>query len=215
MRILSLDTACDLCTLVLSENGASKAARSVQAGRDQAKILAPLAEEFLQKQKMQLSQIDRLAVCTGPGSFTGLRIGIAFMRGFSLAGKKPLFGFDHFACTEAALKRLNKLNAPVLMIRSSKRAELFACITGQNTPLLGTPSQLNELLQKQPGLRFTGNGAAELLAEFPALAARHLPLEAEEIVFSAALLAQEAPANTAPAQPVYLREADVTLPRSA
>ena len=89
MRTLALDTGYDHCILILLENGGVIAERIVATERDQAKILAPLTEALLTEKALKINDIDRLAVCTGPGSFTGLRVGLAFMRGLSLAANKP------------------------------------------------------------------------------------------------------------------------------
>jgi tRNA threonylcarbamoyladenosine biosynthesis protein TsaB len=186
--------------------------RAVEAGREQAKILAPLTEEFLKEKNLKIADLDRLAICTGPGSFTGLRIGLAFARGLALAGQKPLLGFDHFACTQEAVKRLGKTqNQGLLIIRDSGRDELFAQM---EQPFLATSIQLVEILNKNADVLFTGNGGEMISASAPHLAARHINLPREELVFSAARLAEKATPlpNTMP-EPLYLREADVTYQR--
>lgn len=184
----------------------------MEAGREQAKILAPMTEEFLKTHKLCVADLDRLAICTGPGSFTGLRIGLAFARGLAMAAQKPLLGFDHFACTQEAVKRLNKIkNEGLLIIRDSGRDELFAFL---EQPFLASVAQLAEILNKNADVLFTGNGAEMIAIAAPHLAARHILLPREEIVFSAALLAAKAATlPNAPPEPLYLREADVTFQR--
>jgi tRNA threonylcarbamoyladenosine biosynthesis protein TsaB len=185
----------------------------VEAGREQAKILAPLTETFLKSHQLKVGDLDRLAICTGPGSFTGLRVGLAFARGLAMAAQKPLLGFDHFACTQEAVKRLNKTqNQEMLIIRDSGRDELFARL---DQPFLATAAQLVEILNKNADVVFTGNGAGMISKAAPQLAPRHINLPREEVVFSAALLAEKTAAlpHGMP-EPLYLREADVTYQRA-
>lgn len=215
MRVLALDTACDFCTLVLIENGKVIAERSLSSGREQARVLAPMAEQLLKENNLKIADIDRLAVCNGPGSFTGLRVGLAFMRGLSLAASKPLYGFDHFTCSREALKRQGKIDpANVLIIRESKREELFAYVDGEM--FLATPEALLEKLNMHDHLFFTGNGATHVLEKAPGLASRLIVMAHEELVLSAALMAEAATTiPTEKPEPLYLRDADVTFPKSA
>jgi tRNA threonylcarbamoyladenosine biosynthesis protein TsaB len=186
--------------------------RAVEAGREQAKILAPLTEEFLKEQNLKIADLDRLAICTGPGSFTGLRVGLSFARGLALASQKPLLGFDHFSCTQEAAKRLNKIsNQGLLVIRDSGRDELFAQL---DQPFLATTIQLVEILNQNADVLFAGNAAEMIAAAAPHLAARAIHLPREEVVFSAARLAEKtASLPNAMPEPLYLREADVTYQR--
>ncbi|MBI3419210.1 MAG: tRNA (adenosine(37)-N6)-threonylcarbamoyltransferase complex dimerization subunit type 1 TsaB [Proteobacteria bacterium] len=219
MKVLAFDTADEFCTLVLAEGGKRVDHRSVKSGREQAKILAPLTQEFLGKHQLAVSGIDRLAICIGPGSFTGLRVGMAFARGLSLAANKPLYGFDHFICTQEALRRAGSAVNPVLVLRASGRDELFAREAGpgfsQSKPFLATSGMLAEILDEAEVPFFTGNGGTALLADYPEFLADEIKIQPEEIAFSAALLAEKEKNLLPPPLPLYLREADVTFPHAS
>lgn len=213
MRILAFDTAADFCCVLLYGEARVLAYKRVETARDQARILAPLTQELLAEHSLSAASIDRFAVACGPGSFTGLRVGLSFARGLSLATGKPVLGFDHFTCSNLAVATPN----PLLMVRDSKRADLFACWRENGTlgtPFLATPAALAQMAQEKTDAMLCGDGAHFLVQENSALASRTLAIAPETYAASAAQLAAEAtnPAHH-PAAPVYLREADVSTPK--
>lgn len=215
MRILGFDTADDYCALALIEKGEVIDTILVATERDQARLLAPLTQELLQKHTLNPKDIDRFAIATGPGSFTGIRVGLAFVRGLGLATGKPVLGFDHFTCAARTLKA----EPPILIIRQSKRAELFCCWytnqQKQDEPFLAPLKKIASLLDQKPHGLYTGNANAMLAQAFPALKVRAIEAQVRHAAGDAALLTA-ACANAAafPAQPVYLREADVSFPKN-
>lgn len=72
------------------------AQRSDDIGRGHAAHLAPLVSELLNAAKVTPADISRVAVCTGPGSFTGQRVGLSFALGFALPRSLPVLGFSCF-----------------------------------------------------------------------------------------------------------------------
>ncbi len=210
MRILGFDTGGDLCAVILADGGKLIDKRCVETQRDQAEVLAPMTQELLQAHNLATQDIDCFAIASGPGSFTGLRVGLAFARGLQLATHNPTIGFDHFRCTWQALVT----KTPTLIIRESKRDELFACLHDANgkpdAPFLATPQ---ELVSKLPAnVALAGNGAFHLAEIDPALSTRILPLELHACALAAAQLAEKTSRDLWPAaQPVYLRDADVNL----
>ena len=71
--------------------------------RGHAEALAPMVQDIMAQAGLGFSQLDRLAVTTGPGTFTGQRVGLAFMRGLRVALKKPLTGIT--GCYRCAARR--------------------------------------------------------------------------------------------------------------
>lgn len=92
MRVLAIDTALGACSAALVEHGVSIAAISESMERGHAERLAPLVDELMRGAGAAFADIDRIAVTVGPGSFTGVRVGLSFARGLALALDKPCVG---------------------------------------------------------------------------------------------------------------------------
>ena len=84
MKILAVDTALGACSVALLDDGKILAHVFEPMDRGHAERLAPMVDEAMKKAGMDFSSLDRLAVTTGPGTFTGQRVGLAFMRGRTL-----------------------------------------------------------------------------------------------------------------------------------
>ncbi|MBZ0141385.1 MAG: tRNA (adenosine(37)-N6)-threonylcarbamoyltransferase complex dimerization subunit type 1 TsaB, partial [Pseudorhodoplanes sp.] len=87
MRVLAIDTALEACAAALldTKRGALLASVSLPMTRGHAEALMPVIETVMRDSGLAFSDLDRIAVTTGPGSFTGLRVGIAAARGIALA----------------------------------------------------------------------------------------------------------------------------------
>ncbi|MGD0332330.1 MAG: tRNA (adenosine(37)-N6)-threonylcarbamoyltransferase complex dimerization subunit type 1 TsaB [Xanthobacteraceae bacterium] len=96
MRVLAIDTALAACSAALldTEHGGIVAAESLPMTRGHAEALMPLVARVMDQAGMAFSDLDRVVVTTGPGSFTGLRVGIAAARGIALAVDKPAVGLS-------------------------------------------------------------------------------------------------------------------------
>ena len=94
MRVLAIDTALAACSAAVldTDYGGIIASESLPMARGHAEALMPLLARVMQDAGMAFRDIDRIAVTTGPGSFTGLRVGIAAARGIALAAGKPAVG---------------------------------------------------------------------------------------------------------------------------
>ena len=88
--ILSIETGTDICSVALSNDGELMALRESNEGRDHAKKVALFVDELLKETGVQPSDLDAIAVGKGPGSYTGLRIGVSFAKGMCYALNIPL-----------------------------------------------------------------------------------------------------------------------------
>ncbi len=101
--ILSIETGTDVCSVALSNNGELMALRESDEGRDHARKVAIFVDELLRETGVQPDDLDAVAVGKGPGSYTGLRIGVSFAKGLCYALDIPLIAVGSLdALTEVA-----------------------------------------------------------------------------------------------------------------
>src|SRR5436190_21526779 len=102
MRVLAIDTALEACAAaVLDTEHGAVASESLPMLRGHAEALMPLIARVMRQADMPFSALGRIAVTTGPGSFTGLRVGISAARGIALAAAKPAIGLTTLAAYAA------------------------------------------------------------------------------------------------------------------
>lgn len=92
MILLSLDTTAAVATAALFRDGVLLAEREAEAGKKHAETALPMMEQMLEENGVAISQIDCFAVDIGPGSFTGVRIGVSAVKGLAWAADKPVCG---------------------------------------------------------------------------------------------------------------------------
>jgi tRNA threonylcarbamoyladenosine biosynthesis protein TsaB len=98
MRVLAIDTALAACSVAVFDTvrdgviGGVVASESLPMVRGHAEALMPLVAQVMRTAETSFRQLDRIVVTTGPGSFTGMRVGIAAARGLGLATKLPVIG---------------------------------------------------------------------------------------------------------------------------
>src|SRR5947208_1647313 len=105
MRILAIDTALGACSAAVLDldRGGITASETVAMTRGHAEALLPLVARVMDLADVEFAELDRIAVTTGPGSFTGLRVGLSASRGIALAAGKPAIGLSTLAGFAAPL----------------------------------------------------------------------------------------------------------------
>jgi tRNA threonylcarbamoyladenosine biosynthesis protein TsaB len=105
MRVLAIDTALEACSAAVLDTarGGVLARLSRPMVRGHAEALLPLVAALMDDAKSEFSELDRVAVTTGPGSFTGLRVGLSAARAIGLAAGKPVVGLSTLASFAAPL----------------------------------------------------------------------------------------------------------------
>jgi tRNA threonylcarbamoyl adenosine modification protein YeaZ len=99
MIVLGLDTTGAACSVSLVDEATVLAHESRDIGRGHAEVLAQMVADALTKANLTPNQIDRIAVCTGPGGFTGLRVALSFAIGFAMPRDIPVVGIDALEVT--------------------------------------------------------------------------------------------------------------------
>ena len=125
MKILALDTATSSCSVALWADGV-RAGRSAEMERGHAEALMPMVIEVLAQAGCTFPDLDLVAVTVGPGSFTGLRIGLAAARGMALAANLPCVGVTTLEAVAASIDVRRHADKVVLAALDSKRGDIFA-----------------------------------------------------------------------------------------
>lgn len=226
MITLGLDTATSACACALWSEGEGRAlaVRAEEMQRGQAERLVPLVQETLQQAGLGFADIARIAVTVGPGTFTGLRIGLAAARGFALAANCPLIGVTSLEVAVAGLPPA-AAGLQALAAIESRREELFLQpFAADGTPLAAPVDMAPALLADFAARHFlpaslvivgdAAERAAQALGHWPygvRVVTTHGGAEALAGARIAARLDAAAIAAR-PADPLYIRPPDVTLP---
>ncbi|QIA06622.1 tRNA (adenosine(37)-N6)-threonylcarbamoyltransferase complex dimerization subunit type 1 TsaB [Draconibacterium halophilum] len=90
--ILNIETSTEVCSVSLAENGKTLAQKESTEGLNHSKLLTVFIEDLFSENKFDINKIDAVAVSKGPGSYTGLRIGVSVAKGLCYGLGKPLIG---------------------------------------------------------------------------------------------------------------------------
>jgi tRNA threonylcarbamoyladenosine biosynthesis protein TsaB len=212
MLVLGLDTCLSSCSVaVLDGERVLASAREVMA-RGHQERLAPMAQQVMADAGLAFDRLDRIAVTVGPGSFTGLRVGIAFAKGLVLALDLPAVGIGTLEALAAeAGQDSGGLVFPAI---DARRGQLYLQAFEDGRALMApdaltaevAAARLAEISQGRP-FTLVGSGAA-LLSDL-APRARIVPAEGADARHVARLAAARDPA---PLKPLYLRAPDAKLP---
>jgi len=215
MRVLALDTALGACSAALfdSEAGGVIASESEPMVRGHAEALMPLVHDLFDRMSVQPTQIDRVVVTTGPGSFTGLRVGIAAARGIALAAGRPAIGLSTLAAFAAPLIAADD-TSPVVVAIDARHDNVYLQVFGPGGRTLVSPriTPLREALRVSTSgaPRITGNAANMLAMLWPAGERAPTSVDqrgAPDIDWVARLGAAATDTGTPP-KPLYLRAPD-------
>lgn len=125
MRVLAFDTATSACTVAVMAEGRVRSELTLQVPRAHSTRLMPLIAQALEEAGVDRREIDAIAVGVGPGSFTGLRIGLATAKGLAFALEKPVVPVSTLAATAYGTGAQIGLVVPLL---DAKRDRVFAGI---------------------------------------------------------------------------------------
>ena len=215
MLILAIDTALDACAAcVLDTDAARVIAQESQAmKRGHAEALMPLIGRVIKESGVAFAALDRIAVTTGPGSFTGLRVGLSAARGIALAANKPVVGLSTLTAYAAPVVGQNAAQ-PVLSAIDARHDQVyFQVVSGDGGSLMRPRvAPIEEALGAAQfgAVHLVGNAAKILADRWPAGAAPPFkvdPQPAPDIAWLAWLGAAVSP-DIAPARPYYLRAPD-------
>ncbi len=215
MLILAIDTALDACAAAILDTGTSRliARESLAMKRGHAEALMPLIARVMKDAGLPFAALDRIAVTAGPGSFTGLRVGLSAARGIALAAGKPVVGLTTLSAYAAPVVSESGEQPVISAIDARHDQVYFQAVSGDGSALIAP--QVAPIAEMLAAWRFgpphlVGNAAQILADRWPADAPTPTRVDAQgapDIAWVAWLGAAVNP-SAAPARPFYLRAPD-------
>ena len=227
MKILALETSAKAVSAALTEDGKILASGYQDTGLTHSRTLMPIVEHILKNTGLSMSDMDAVAVAAGPGSFTGIRIGVAAAKGLAFAADKPAIGVSTLA---AMARNVAFCDGLVICAMDARRNQIYNALFEAKDGVLTrlTPdraialAELAEELKTDPRPKIVVGDGGKLCLDFLTesgilcrLAPPHLlmqnaasvALEAEQMAAAGGLVSEQA------LEPVYLRPAQADLPR--
>lgn len=203
---LAIDTSMNACGIGVKRADGHMVTRHAAMERGQAEQLMPMVMDALNQAGLDLADIDSYAVTVGPGTFTGLRVGLATIRALAQVSGKPAIGVSTFdALADSVPMR------PLCILIETKRSDYYARAYGKDGPISEGACMSAEELRGfiQPNWVLAGDAVTRAATEL-ALPNRCMPLVSAAMDV---LIARAEKTPETPLEPVYLRGADVSVAR--
>ncbi len=229
MRVLAFDTSMSACSVAVWQDNEVLAETSEMMVHGQAERLVPAIEQALKVSAVTYADLDKIAVTVGPGSFTGVRVGLATARGLGAATGLPVIGI---LTTEViALEARRGKNQPVAVAIDARRAEVYLhCFTSNGhqvkDPACLLPEDAAAQLEHKNWV-IAGDAAESVLSH---MKQPHDIFEVKRDIFEvkrdifevkivnavtlAAMAAERLAPETGGPRPVYIRPPDAVVPQN-
>jgi tRNA threonylcarbamoyladenosine biosynthesis protein TsaB len=205
MLILGINTVADVCEAALIRDGQCAAQLSEPMNQGHDARLAPIVEQLMREAGVAFPDLRRIAVIVGPGSFTGVRVGVAFARGLSLALDIPAVGVTSLEAIDGLPPR-----GYVLGLLPAKRRPPHRTWWGQLIDAGRGGAEPFEAREGELASLAAGTDAVcGVLEDLPGLGSRRIhgaPSASAAALFATRMSASDLP----PPRPVYVREPDAT-----
>jgi tRNA threonylcarbamoyladenosine biosynthesis protein TsaB len=212
LRILAIDTALEACSAAVldtrREDGIT--GRSLPMVRGHAEALMPLIATVMSDADVEFAELDRIVVTVGPGSFTGLRVGVAAARAIALAAGKPVVGLTTLAALAAPFA---DSGSALMAVINARHDRVYMQLFGPGGRSLVSPRIATVTIAAHAALagptRIVGNAAKLIEDVWPAHESKPplIHARAPDIAWVARLGAGNHDL-TSPVRPLYLSEAD-------
>ena len=229
MKILAFETSAKAASVALLDDGKLLAESYQNTGLTHSQTLMVMAQDMLKSCSLDVSAVDAVAVAAGPGSFTGVRIGVAAAKGFAWGGELPCYGVSTL---EAMARSLGIYQGYVVPAMDARRNQVYTAIFHVEKGVLTRIAEdmaisLAELGEKiknfQEPVFLVGDGAVlcynTLLEEVPGLVLppeHHIHQRATGVALAAKMMADAGdPGNGAELSPNYLRLSQAERERAA
>ena len=220
-NILAIDTAFAACSVAIAGREGLSVHRHEPMTKGHAERLFPMIREVMDEAALEFRDIDAVAVTIGPGSFTGVRVGIAAARGLALATGLPTLGATSLATLARIAARNGDMNetagaaqSNVMVVQDARRGNVFVQeFDGQGRTAVSEArllpsSDLATIVTLSANYRVTGSAANLLLESAPETASRATVIDIAESEPTAVALTEVDLVEMRPVRPLYLRPPD-------
>ena len=228
MALLAFDVAGNACSAAVWSGGGVVSHVSEEMERGQAERLAPMLQSVMDRAALAFSQLQIIAVTLGPGSFTGIRIGLSMAKSLALATGRPLYGVTTFELQMAVLPPAVWRDGPVMIVLETKRDDFYVQMYGSNqqplgpaaaVPSLALASYVTDLTGSKDALTLAGDGVKRALIgmdnKFGPRLYRQVSASPDARDLARLVVAEAGSGRSpAPPNPFYLRPPDVRRPPS-
>ena len=217
MRILAVDTSSERGSVCVVDGHEVLGEVRLASSMQHTERLFRAVEFLFQHLPFQLADIDLFAAARGPGSFTGLRVGLAAMEGFAAAHGKPAAGVTTL---EALAWKTGIEDSLIVPAIDARRGEVYGAVyrrTGtslieEQSPVVLKPAEWLASLPRQP-LVFCGDGANRYRSEV--LTEPGWNIHSMDLYLASTVAELAASQNRGPLQPLYVRKTDAEIARES
>lgn len=206
MKILGVDTSNKIASVAIFENENKLGEKFSDDQKTHSEKVLPLVDSLLKEQNINIKSVDEFVVCTGPGSFTGIRIGVSLVKGMAEGLGKPVVGVT------ALQGLLNAVDGNVCAIIDARHDNVYAQYRVNNTYSEPDCVNINELMEKLPGdnITFVGDATAvhrELIENNNHKINESILIQSASDLISYALENNLSTDDAEKVNPIYLRKA--------
>lgn len=225
--ILNIETSTDVCSVALTYDGQVVAQREDYRGHNHATLLSGYIKDCMDEEKNKNLKLDAIAVSIGPGSYTGLRIGLSEAKGLAYALDVPLIGVDTLAIMAVTVMFSDFFDSDVMFapMIDARRMEVYTAVYNYAletllapTPLILDENSYDRYLDRGPVI-FFGNGSDKAKPLLEKHKNANFITEIHPLAVNMTALSERAYRNRdfldlAYSTPQYLKEFQATKPKS-
>lgn len=222
-KILCIETATEICSVSLSLDGKAIALAETDKGFSHASTLTILIQKCLDEANLTLNDLDAVALSQGPGSYTGLRIGVSVAKGICYALDKPMIAIDTLEALAWACAEEEKEEAHYCPMIDARRMEVYIAmysLQGKEeqsvNALIVEENAFKDFFAREETIIFCGNGAEKCKPILTSPFAKFSPIicSANHLCFLAKKYFNEGNfCDVAYFSPLYYKSPNITIPR--
>ena len=167
-KIILIETSTSLCSVALAENGEITSYKESSAPKAHASLTAVFIDEILKERSLSINDCDAVCVSMGPGSYTGLRVGVSTAKGLCFGSGRPLIAVGTLDTLVAQVQMSDRSTDPrfIIPMVDARRMEVYTAVFSQGEQLTGTAplivdeNSFAEYLEQGTCL-FIGDGAGK------------------------------------------------------